>query len=101
MERPWRGVTCFSITQVFQTRALSVMKVLGSKMEKEEVVLPLGFDYYATAAVQCDGGAQIRSEESRPVQKIRVDAGHIPTELTFVMPTERCKLWRPPTPVRK
>jgi hypothetical protein len=68
---------------------------LGIKDGEGEVVLPVGFDYYARAAVQCDGGAQIRSEESRPVQKIRVDASHVPTELTFVMPTGPCKLWRP------
>lgn len=68
---------------------------LGIKDGEGEVVLPVGFDYYGRAAVQCDGGAQIQSEESRPVQRIRVDARHIPTELTFVMPTGQCKLWRP------
>lgn len=60
-----------------------------------EFILPIGFQYYARAAATCDAGEQIKSEESRPVQKISLEGANIPQELTFVIPTEPCKLWRP------
>jgi len=60
-----------------------------------EFVVPLGFEYYARAGVWCDGGTQIDMRESRPVQQLRIDATHIPQELTFVMHSAPCKLWTP------
>jgi hypothetical protein len=71
---------------------------VGVKDGEGEIVLPMGFDYYARAAVQCDAGAQIQSEESSPVQTIRIDAEHTPSKLNFVMPTKQCKLWSPHPP---
>lgn len=61
-----------------------------------EFVVPLGFEYYARAGVWCDGGTKIDMRESRPVQQLRIDATHIPQELTFVMHSSPCKLWTPP-----
>lgn len=60
-----------------------------------EFVVPVGFRYYARASVWCDGGKQIDMRESRPVQEVRVDAKHVPQELTFVMRSKPCKLWTP------
>jgi hypothetical protein len=60
-----------------------------------EFIVPTGFEYYARAAATCDTGAQIKSEESRPVQRIGINGADIPQELTFVIPSEPCKLWNP------
>jgi len=60
-----------------------------------EFVVPLGFEYYARAVVQCDMGTKIDARESRPVQQIRIDSDHIPQDLTFVILSESCKLWSP------
>jgi hypothetical protein len=62
-----------------------------------EFEVPLGFDYYARAGVWCDGGTKIDMRESRPVQHVRIDSQHIPQELTFIMHSEPCKFWTPPT----
>jgi hypothetical protein len=68
---------------------------IGVRNGNAEVTLPMGFDYYARAVTQCDAGARIDSRESQPVQQIRIDAEHIPAELTFVIQTEPCKPWIP------
>lgn len=60
-----------------------------------EFTLPIGFEYDAQAAATCDAGAQIKSEESQPVQKIGLAEGNIPRELTFVIPTPPCTHWSP------
>jgi len=65
----------------------------GVKDGEGEFTAPIGFEYYARAVVNCDAGSKIASVESRPVQKIRIDRGHIPEDLTFVIPSEACKIW--------
>lgn len=60
-----------------------------------EFVVPLGFEYYARAVAHCDAGPKIEAQESRPVQQLRIDATHIPQELTFVIHSSPCKLWTP------
>jgi hypothetical protein len=67
----------------------------GIKDGEGEFTLPIGFEYYARAAATCDAGAQVKSEESRPVQKIGLAEGNIPQELTFVIPASPCKHWSP------
>jgi hypothetical protein len=60
----------------------------GIKDGEGEFTVPTGFEYYARVAAICDAGIHTKSEESRPVQKIRLDGASIPQELTFVIPTE-------------
>lgn len=67
----------------------------GIKDGEGEFIIPTGFEYYARAAVSCDTGAEVKSEESRPVQRIGSDGADIPQELTFVIPSEPCKHWSP------
>jgi hypothetical protein len=57
--------------------------------------LPVGFEYWARAKVDCHSGATIETRESRPIHTLRVDTGRAPTELTFVIPSTPCKFWRP------
>src|ERR1051326_133963 len=67
----------------------------GIRDGEGEFTVPTGFEYYAQAAATCDGGTQVESEESRPVQKIRFEGANIPQELTFVIPAQPCKHWSP------
>lgn len=67
----------------------------GIEDGRGEFVLPVGFDYYARAKVDCDAGERIETRESRPVQRLRVRNGHAPSELKFVIPGPTCALWSP------
>jgi hypothetical protein len=67
------------------------MPVAGGYGEFE---IPVGFTYFARAAVQCDGGSKIETRESRPVQEI--NAGTDGTmRLRLTIPGVACHLWRP------
>ena len=67
----------------------------GIKDGEGEFTVPIGYEYYARAAATCDAGTQVKSEESRPVQKVRLEGADIPQELTFVIPAQPCKHWSP------
>jgi len=54
--------------------------------------LPKSFEYDAVASVDCDAGKVIESRESRPVQRVRIEDGSTPPEMTFVIPGPACKL---------
>lgn len=62
---------------------------------KGEFTLPVGFDYYASAAVDCSGGSRIETRESRPRQRLHVVNDNLPNELTFIIPGSPCTLWSP------
>jgi len=67
----------------------------GVENGKGEFTLPLGYDYYARAKVDCGGGPRIETRESRPVQRLHVVNGSLPDELTFIIPGSPCPLWSP------
>lgn len=67
----------------------------GIKNGTGEIVLPVGFEYYARAKVDCNAGQRIESRESRPIQTLRIGNGHTPSELKFVIPGPSCPLWSP------
>ena len=60
-----------------------------------EFTIPKGFEYYAQAKVDCDAGPRIETRESRPVQRIRIEDGLTPDEITFLIPGSACRLWSP------
>lgn len=60
-----------------------------------EFVVPVGFEYYARAKVDCNAGGRIETRESRPIQKLQIRNGSIPSELKFVIPGPPCTLWSP------
>lgn len=62
---------------------------------KGDFTLPVGFNYYGSAKVDCDGRATIESRESRPIQRLHVESGSLPDELTFIIPGPPCALWSP------
>lgn len=68
----------------------------GIENGKGEMVLPLGFEYYARAKVDCDAGSTIETRESRPIQVVDLSRNsNIPPKLSFVIPGTACKLWSP------
>lgn len=67
----------------------------GLEYGRGEITLPEGFEYDAQAKVDCDAGPRIESRESQPVQRIKIEDGYIPQELTFTIPGLACKLWTP------
>lgn len=67
----------------------------GIEDGRGEFVLPVGFEYYARAKVDCDAGPRIETRESRPVQTLHIKNGHIPSEVKFVIPGPACALWSP------
>ena len=60
-----------------------------------EFTLPKGFEYYASAKVDCDAGPQIDTRESRPMQRIKIEDEYTPEKLVFTIPGPACKLWSP------
>jgi hypothetical protein len=62
---------------------------------RAQFTLPIGFEYYARAKVDCDAGATIKTIESRPIQRLRLDGNYRANELTFVIPSPKCTLWTP------
>jgi hypothetical protein len=60
-----------------------------------EFVIPVGFEYYARAKVDCDAGSRIETRESRPVQQLQISKQHFPSEVTFVIAGPPCTLWSP------
>lgn len=67
----------------------------GVENGRGEFTVPLGFDYYAQAKVDCGGGSRIETRESRPIQHLHAVNGSLPDELTFVIPGPSCPLWTP------
>lgn len=63
---------------------------------RAQFTLPVGFEYYARAKVDCDAGATIKTVESRPIQQLQIDRNFRATELTFIIPAPKCPLWVPP-----
>jgi hypothetical protein len=57
--------------------------------------LPVGFEYYARAKVDCDAGTTIKTIESRPIQELRLNENFRGAGLTFVIPVAKCTLWTP------
>lgn len=60
-----------------------------------EFTLPVGFDYYASAKVDCDSGPRIETRESRLRQHLHVVNDSFPDELTLLIPGPPCPLWSP------
>ena len=65
----------------------------GIKQGRGEFTLPLGYEYYARAKVDCDAGPRTETRESRPIQHLR--DGSVPEEITFIIPGPACELWSP------
>jgi hypothetical protein len=59
-----------------------------------EFILPLGYEYQATALVQCDAGDKIINRESNMIP-IDTRSGSYPSELKFILPGPTCRLWMP------
>jgi len=59
------------------------------------ITLPTGFEYNARAKVDCDAGSKIETIESRPIQRFSVYGNEHPENLTFIIASMSCKLWRP------
>ena len=57
--------------------------------------LPKGFEYDASASVDCDEGNIHQSRESLPYQRVKVVDGLTPLEMTFVIQGPSCVLWNP------
>ena len=67
----------------------------GIENGQGELILPVGFDYYAQAKVDCDGGEHIETHESRPVQHLHVAQSDVAEEIRFIIPGAPCPLWSP------
>ncbi|MGO9212068.1 MAG: carboxypeptidase-like regulatory domain-containing protein [Terriglobales bacterium] len=67
----------------------------GVENGQGQITLPKGFEYYARAKVDCNDGPRIETRESRPIQRIMIEDGSTPEELTFVIPGPPCQLWSP------
>jgi hypothetical protein len=59
-----------------------------------EFILPLGFEYQAVAAVECDAGETIQKRESPPIQ-FDAKSESFPNEIVFTIPGPACRLWSP------
>jgi hypothetical protein len=59
------------------------------------ILLPTGFEYLARAKVDCDAGTTIKTIESMPIQRFRLDKDYRAERLTFIIPTAKCELWTP------
>jgi hypothetical protein len=76
----------------FPNQAVIGNEAPGVEDGKGEFTLPMGFDYYASAKVDCDGAASIESRES---PRLHVRNGNFPDELIFIIPGTPCPLWSP------
>jgi hypothetical protein len=59
------------------------------------IEIPVGFEYLARAKVDCKLGTKVETRESEPVQHFWAVSQHFPMEVTFVIPGNHCRLWRP------
>jgi hypothetical protein len=79
----------------FPNQAVIGDEAPGVENGKGELTLPVGFDYYAQAKVDCDGRDRIETRESPPVQRVHIENNNFPEELRFIIPGPPCPLWSP------
>jgi len=79
----------------FPNQAVIGDEAPGVENGKGELTLPVGFDYYAQAKVDCDGRDRIETRESPPVQRVHIETNNFPEELRFIIPGPPCLPWSP------
>lgn len=88
------GESSLVIDNLQYPRAI-VESVSSSRGGKGQVLLPVGFDYRARAAVTCDEGKRLSFHESLPLLEFAVRPGLTPKILKFVIQERPCKGWHP------
>lgn len=78
----------------FPDQAVISDEAPGIENGQGEITLPVGFDYYAQAKVDCAGGERIETRESRPVHRLHIAENDI-EEIRFIIPGPPCQLWSP------